>query len=65
MTQPIDPKDLEHLIRWHQDNTTSYVHLMSPSVRYLEEQTVKALQHYRNLIVTTPNRQESAVNPNG
>ncbi len=65
MPEVIDPKDLDSLIRWHQDNTASYAHLMSPSVRYLEEQTVKALEHYRNLIVTTPECQESDANPNG
>lgn len=53
MPEVIDPKDLDNLIRWHQDNTSSYAYLMSPSVRYLEEQTVKVLQHYRNLTATT------------
>ncbi|MBA7542417.1 hypothetical protein ES705_34738 [subsurface metagenome] len=65
MKQVIDPKDLDHLIRWHQDNTSSYAYLMSPSVRYLEDQTVKVLEHYRNIIVTTPKRRRTAVNPNG
>lgn len=63
MPQVIDPRDLDHLIRWHQDNTASYAHLMSPSVLYLEEQTVKVLQHYRNLIVTTPEFQKVMENP--
>ena len=54
MSQVIDPKDLDNLIRWHRDNTTSYSYLMSPSVRYLEQQTVKVLEHYLAIISADP-----------
>ena len=63
MSQVIDPKDLDNLIRFHQDSISAYAGFISPSGRYLEEQTVKVLQHYRNLIVTTPDCQKSAENP--
>ena len=63
MPEVIDPRDLDHLIRWHQDNTSSYAHLMSPSVRYLEQQTVKALKHYRAITAVIPECQKVTVNP--
>lgn len=63
MKQVIDTRDLDSLIRWHQDTISSYAHLMSPDVRYLEEQTVKALKHYRVIIAATPECQKVQENP--
>lgn len=49
MTDPIEREDLNRLIRFHRDNLFSSRYLMSPSVIYLLKQTVKALEHYRDL----------------
>lgn len=57
MTQPIDRDQLGRLIRHHQDNLYSSAHLMNPSTRELEKQTVQALQHYRILLDVIDSRE--------
>ncbi len=47
---PFTHADLHSLIQYHRDALFSSQYLMSPSVIYLLNQTVKALEHYRDLL---------------
>ncbi|MBA7572605.1 hypothetical protein ES708_14388 [subsurface metagenome] len=64
MPEVIDPKDIDELIRFHQDGLADHHQCMNLFGIDMEKQTITALQHHRNLIVTTPDCQKSAVNPN-
>lgn len=65
MPEVIDPKDLDELIRFHQDGLAEHHQYMNLCGIDMERRTITALQNYRNLIVTTPEYQKSAVIPNG
>ena len=49
MTGPIHREDLDALIRFHRDSLFSHRWQMSPSSAVLLENTVKVLEHYRDL----------------
>lgn len=42
-------KELDALIRFHQDALAQYRHFINPSAQYLEEQTIKALEELKKL----------------
>ncbi len=57
MTQPIERDDLNALIRYHQESLNRHRWQMSIEAAVLEEVTVQALKHYRNLIDAMDNHQ--------
>jgi len=43
----VEIKEIEALIRFHQDGLDQYRQHISPSAQYLEEQTIKALEELK------------------
>lgn len=43
----MDIKEIEALIRYHQDGLSQYRQHMDPAAQYLEEQTIKALNELK------------------
>ncbi len=57
MTAPITHDDLDALIRTHQDTLWSHKWNMSPVAIDTVTQTIKCLEHYRDLLNTIDNRE--------
>ena len=57
----MERKELEALIRFHQDGLNQYRQYISPSAQYLEEQTIKALKELEEHMVkiTAPSIEEA------
>lgn len=54
--RPIDPAQLDKLIQYHRDSLSSHRHQMSPSVEWLQQQTIRVLEHYRDLCAVIDRR---------
>lgn len=46
----MEVEEINALIRFHQDGLDQYRQHISPSAQYLEEQTIKALEHYKKIL---------------
>jgi len=50
----MEDKDIEKIIKFHQDDLDQYHYQMSPSAQVLTEQTIKALEELRGLKSQAP-----------